>query len=242
MKLCHYGCGEEGIFPFTSFYGRRAGLVRCAKSAVSCPANANKIKKSARKAAITKSNKSPEEKQKRLLKWKRSMSVLDENGESKFSKTAMKIANSRREKAGTYKGIDKTVRTKRTTKIKGKDIFQLAAEKTAVSRFGVYAGLAGKSDFEKYRYWVNKFTNSQQLSLLENYNSRGAYGKRENPYQLDHKFSIVQGFLNNIPPYIIGHISNLEMLPARANNSKGSSCSISLDELFKQFDSWQTPE
>jgi len=52
-------------------------------------------------------------------------------------------------------------------------------------------------------------------------------------YHLDHKFSIFEGFKNNIPPYIISHYTNLEMLSEHDNISKRIKCSITMDELFK---------
>ena len=51
-------------------------------------------------------------------------------------------------------------------------------------------------------------------------------------YHLDHKFSIVEGFKQNIPPYIIGHINNLEMLIGRNNLVKNRKCSIDKDVLI----------
>jgi hypothetical protein len=77
-----------------------------------------------------------------------------------------------------------------------------------------------------------KITNQQPLHLLENFDKRAAYGKSDDPYQLDHRFSIVQGFLQKVNPDVIGNIYNLQMLPSRENNSKGSNCSITLEQLI----------
>jgi hypothetical protein len=41
---------------------------------------------------------------------------------------------------------------------------------------------------------------------------------------LDHKFSIVEGFLKNIDPKIIASKENLQMLPSTENISKGRKC------------------
>jgi FMN phosphatase YigB (HAD superfamily) len=66
----------------------------------------------------------------------------------------------RRQEDGKYRGIDKTVRTKRQiVNSKGQDIYQQTAIKTAISRYGCYLGLEGKTDFEKYKYQVGKFHN-----------------------------------------------------------------------------------
>lgn len=59
---------------------------------------------------------------------------------------------------------------------------------------------------------------------------RGSYGT-EGTHQLDHKYSILEGFKNGVLPEIIASKYNLEMLTIDENNSKGAKCSISLDEL-----------
>lgn len=52
---------------------------------------------------------------------------------------------------------------------------------------------------------------------------------------LDHIYSIQQGFLDNIPPYIIGHWTNLRMLSPSENYSKGMRCDKNQDQLFEDF-------
>jgi len=54
-------------------------------------------------------------------------------------------------------------------------------------------------------------------------------------YEIDHMFSKYYGFKNNIPPYIIGDISNLVLIPYLTNREKSKSCSISVNELFERF-------
>lgn len=56
---------------------------------------------------------------------------------------------------------------------------------------------------------------------------------RGSKIHLDHKFSIFEGFQNNILPSIIGHYQNLELLSSKDNNTKRAKCSHSLDELIK---------
>ena len=51
-------------------------------------------------------------------------------------------------------------------------------------------------------------------------------------WHIDHRFSILKGYQQKISPLVIGHLSNLQMLPWKDNISKHSKCSISLDELF----------
>jgi hypothetical protein len=56
---------------------------------------------------------------------------------------------------------------------------------------------------------------------------------RGREYELDHKYSKHQGFLNNVPPEVIGHYSNLQMIPRHANRKKYNKCSITINELYK---------
>ena len=54
-------------------------------------------------------------------------------------------------------------------------------------------------------------------------------------FNLDHIYSIQQGFLDNIPPYIIGHWTNLRMINPTENYSKGMRCDKSKEELFEDY-------
>ena len=77
---------------------------------------------------------------------------------------------------------------------------------------------------EKTRYYneVYKETNKQPLHLLENYDKRGHLSTKDDAYHLDHIIPISYGFENSIDPKIIGDISNLQMLPAMVNITKGN--------------------
>ncbi len=76
------------------------------------------------------------------------------------------------------------------------------------------------SDWEKYKNEVWRITNQQPLTLLENFDKRGQSGV-EGAYQIDHMYSILKGFKNQIPPALIGDIKNLQMLPWLDNLTKG---------------------
>jgi len=49
---------------------------------------------------------------------------------------------------------------------------------------------------------------------------------------LDHKYSKLQGFKDNVNPEIIGNINNLEFIPWKDNISKKDKCSITINELL----------
>ncbi len=90
------------------------------------------------------------------------------------------------------------------------------------SEFEIYRKITDKLSGKNYRKY-KKIINPENLP-------RGR-GK----YHLDHKFSVLEGFNNNIPPFIISNINNLQMLTEHDNISKGNKCSITLEELFNIF-------
>lgn len=47
------------------------------------------------------------------------------------------------------------------------------------------------------------------------------------------KFGKLGGIKQNIPPYIIGGVNNIEIIDSHTNLSKGQKCSTTINELFK---------
>ncbi len=90
-------------------------------------------------------------------------------------------------------------------------------------------------DFSYYSYIVWKTTKRQEIKLLKNFDKRGRIDLNKEAYHLDHQYSIREGFLNNIPTYIIGNIENLEMILGRDNCSKQANCSITIEELSRNI-------
>jgi hypothetical protein len=58
---------------------------------------------------------------------------------------------------------------------------------------------------------------------------------RGGDYELDHKYSISEGFKNDVPESILADLCNLEVIPKEQNRRKGSRCSIELQELLDQI-------
>lgn len=58
---------------------------------------------------------------------------------------------------------------------------------------------------------------------------------RRSENALDHIYSIQQGFYDHIPPYIIGHWTNLRVMPMVANSVKGMRCDKTQNQLFEDF-------
>jgi hypothetical protein len=90
-----------------------------------------------------------------------------------------------------------------------------------------------KDDFDIYYEVVGKYTRKNNHNL-PNQDRRGRAGT-DGAYHLDHRYSIMQGFLDNVPPFIIGSQQNLEYIPWEENQKKNKNCSIELEELCNLF-------
>jgi hypothetical protein len=88
-----------------------------------------------------------------------------------------------------------------------------------------------RDSFEYYRLVVSRLTS--RTLRKHTLNNKELIKKGE--YVVDHKFSTLEGFKNNIPPYIIASIHNLEVISNYLNCSKQDKCSITLDELLSHF-------
>lgn len=52
----------------------------------------------------------------------------------------------------------------------------------------------------------------------------------------DHLYRVIDGFRNSIPPEIISHPANAELVTMRENRNRHTKSTISLDELYKRID------
>lgn len=85
------------------------------------------------------------------------------------------------------------------------------------------------SDYEKYRRQVWKISNQQ---FNEHYCKINPNNYTRGPrYHLDHKYSIQKGWQNDVPPEVIGGWKNLQLLPAKQNQSKSNKCSVLLEDI-----------
>lgn len=86
-------------------------------------------------------------------------------------------------------------------------------------------------EYVKYKRNVLRITNCQPISSLDYFNKRGVSGI-DGAYHLDHKYSILEGFKNNISFEKIGNIKNLIFIPWKDNLTKRTKCSISKEEII----------
>lgn len=85
-----------------------------------------------------------------------------------------------------------------------------------------------------YKKLVWHYTNyhwKQHQGFINHYGvSRSSAG-----YHIDHIYSIEHGFRQSIPPYIVGHWTNLWMTPAIENSRKGAQCGKPYETLISDY-------
>jgi len=104
------------------------------------------------------------------------------------------------------------------------------ATETKISR-GIAIPKEQKTDWELYREQVLNHTYKSWQHHQDKINPLGL--ERGSEYELDHKFSITEGFKQGVDPAVIGHFSNLELIPKSVNRSKRIGCSITLEDLLQ---------
>jgi Zn ribbon nucleic-acid-binding protein len=85
-------------------------------------------------------------------------------------------------------------------------------------------------EYEKYRREVWSISNQQFIEHYYTINPNNI--RRGRKYHLDHKYSIQQGWLNKVPPEVIGGWKNLQIIPAKSNQVKSNKCSVTLESIL----------
>lgn len=85
---------------------------------------------------------------------------------------------------------------------------------------------------EQYYYKVWYLTKQNYKKYK---NEIDPHNLRSPEYHLDHKYSVIRGFHNNIDPEIIASKFNLEMLTRASNSKKSGKCSLRIDILQEMY-------
>ena len=86
------------------------------------------------------------------------------------------------------------------------------------------------AELNNYRVVVNRLTNKTYKKHIDEIDPKRLRDRTN--FHLDHKVSILEGFLHKVDPEIISHKNNLELIPAKQNISKSWRSSITLEELI----------
>jgi hypothetical protein len=112
-----------------------------------------------------------------------------------------------------------------------------------MEKLGIWIPLSELSEYQLYTYNVWSITNEQirnyghlidSVLLKENKN----INEWKEKWSIDHKFSIKEGWNKKISPEIMGSITNLEIISFSDNSSKQSNCSITLEKLIKNYNTF----
>lgn len=120
--------------------------------------------------------------------------------------------------------IDKNLEKTRRTKI----LRGLIIPDEFLTDFKIYYKMVKnltRKNYIKYKQQINP----QKLKRVTNGNEG---------YQLDHKYSIFEGFIDSIPIEIISHPSNLELITWKENIKKSKSSSILIEELKNNIENF----
>ena len=93
------------------------------------------------------------------------------------------------------------------------------------------------NEYQKYRKEVRNLTEKtyKKYKDIINPDNLKRVTNGNTGFQLDHKYSILEGFLNDVESDIISNWHNLQMLECGKNRNKSKKCSIELDELIKMI-------
>jgi len=92
--------------------------------------------------------------------------------------------------------------------------------------------IENKTKYYEYRKEVYRFTFRNNLSKLVGYEKRGKMKIGTDNYNLDHIYSIYDGYTNKVDPSVVGNIENLRFIPWKENRKKGNISHITLNELI----------
>ena len=210
--------------------------MRCVEKITQCPGFVKKAEASRQK------NMTKEQRRAHMKRMsERGNAVLKElhNNEEWLSNKSTKIANAIKQRGG-HAGennpmfgkshSDKSLKLL-TERANTRDpSCYLDATETKIAR-GLAIPKEQKTEWELYREQVHNHTYKSWKHHQNKINPLGL--ERGSEYELDHKFSITEGFKQNVDPEVIGHYSNLELLPKDDNRSKRIKCSITLEELIQ---------
>lgn len=135
--------------------------------------------------------------------------------ESYYNKTDEEILNIQAKKNPSFNYI--------------KDYFNLDEEQTTELLRSV-----NKNDYKKYSSEISVETERIYKKYKNEIDPNNMRGKTHY-YSLDHKFSRMIGFLENIPPRIMSCKQNLILVRHDENNVKHCRCSITREELYEGY-------
>ncbi len=195
-------------------------------------------------------NLTPSQKKEYQIRWLESMTTIDDNGltgferanhkrnskprlekERVFLKQQISMANkSEDELKKIHKKISQTMQNKSSSE---KHQIYLKRKQTMIHK-QLWVSDNQKPLFWLYRQTVERLSNLTYNKYQHEINPTNIKRTR-NTYHLDHIVSIKDGFVNNIPPFILASKFNLRIITAKKNISKYTSSDMSHNCLIEKF-------
>ena len=224
-------CGGQAFY--ISYNSKK---LRCVEKITQCPGFVKKAEES-RQKKMTKEERLHH--MKKMSKLGNSTLKKLHNDNDWVAKKGSKISEAIKSRGG-HSGINNPMYGKNHSEESKKTLSKRAnnrnpacygkATDTKISK-GIAIPKEQKTDWELYREKVFNYTYKSWKNHQDKINPLGL--KRGSKYELDHKFSITEGFKQGVDPAVIGHSFNLELIPKSDNRSKRIKCSITLKELIK---------
>ncbi len=99
---------------------------------------------------------------------------------------------------------------------------------------GLISLVSHLTEYEEYRRRITNISNrnyTKYKKIINPYNKE----RKRNKYSLDHRFSVVDGFLNKIDENIISHPCNLQIITEKENMQKHSKSDITIEVLEEKI-------
>lgn len=204
-KFCDYGCGLVAVHQFQN------GKWCCNKNRQACPKLKNIGRISWNTGLTKETDKRVKDQAKKLI----GRSISEENKKSqRFRMLGDKNPRYGKPFKHSEESLDKY---RKTMEDRGHWVKRELLNKYLV-----------------YRREVDRYT---EVSIKEKYSKEELKnrGRILGCIQIDHIFSVISGFNNNINPKIISCKSNLRILTITENTRKQGKCEITKDELIKKY-------
>jgi len=157
-------------------------------------------------------------------------SVFMKNNNPMFNKQAVRNHRKRISSEKYKKNMSKIVKKRWED-----EEYRLRYEQTILEK-GLKRPDEELEELERYRRKVKIYTKKSLIKFGDEININNyPIGIGDGFYNIDHIYSIVDGFENNVPPKIIGSHINLQVISSKENILKNSDSWINKDELIRRF-------
>lgn len=94
----------------------------------------------------------------------------------------------------------------------------------------------------KFKFALNSYPNEFEFNLIKEsgWYKASNHGDNLKGISRDHMFSVDEGYKQGIDPYLISHPANCKLMKHEDNFKKLTKCSITLDELQKRINEWNS--